>query len=146
MGRGDAAHAVFLRIAEGGHRPRRPDRAGLVPEDSFDSCYDRAIASITGTKLSDPGMGLEWRLMPVEDRPAKTLADAERISDGDDTPILELEISVRAYKVLHRNGIEKIGQIRLAQLHKLPGAGGKTIQEIEAALDDYRARTRKEVA
>src|SRR5450755_3005664 len=43
------------------------NRAGLVPEDSFDRCYDRAIAAIEGTKLSDPGMGMEWRLMPVGD-------------------------------------------------------------------------------
>lgn len=50
------------------------DRAGLVPEREFDSCYHRAIAAITGTEVSDPGMGMEWRLVPVEDAQAQVKA------------------------------------------------------------------------
>lgn len=46
------------------------DRAGLIPEERFDSCFDRAVALITGTRLRDPGFGMEWRLVPVEDAPA----------------------------------------------------------------------------
>jgi hypothetical protein len=42
------------------------NRAGLVPEPEFESCYDRAIAAMTRTELGDPGMGMEWRLMPVD--------------------------------------------------------------------------------
>lgn len=51
------------------------NRMGLVPVRQFDSCYDRAIAAITRTKLEDPGLGMEWRLVPVGDnpRPAKAL-------------------------------------------------------------------------
>lgn len=118
------------------------DRAGLVPEETFDSCYDRALAAITGVELSEPGMGLEWRLMAVEE-PAKTTAVREsRATEGsgdDDLSIVELDISVRAYNALHRAGIDTIGKLRAElnenrALEHLYGIGAKCCNEIDAAL------------
>ena len=31
------------------------------------SCFERAIATVNGTKASPPDMGMEWRLMPTND-------------------------------------------------------------------------------
>jgi hypothetical protein len=48
--------------------PKDPanDRMGLEQEEAAQrDCYARAIDAITGTKVSDPGLGYEWRLMPV---------------------------------------------------------------------------------
>lgn len=42
------------------------NRMGLEPNEQLDCCYERATAAINGTKLRDPGMGLEWRLIQVE--------------------------------------------------------------------------------
>jgi hypothetical protein len=56
------------------------NRMGLIPEDGFDSCYDRAIAAMTRVELTDPGMGLEWRLVQVGE---KSKIDAPSTSCDD---------------------------------------------------------------
>ena len=58
VGRGGRRDAPLLRRAEGRGRP--------PPQGSGDKCYDRAIAAIKGTPVGDPGMGMEWRLVPIE--------------------------------------------------------------------------------
>src|SRR5688572_5567433 len=40
---------------------------GARPPGTADKCYDRAIAAIKGTPVADPGMGMEWRLVPLDD-------------------------------------------------------------------------------
>lgn len=59
------------------------NRAGMVPDRDLDSCYARAIAAVTGTELADPGMGMEWRLMPIADEaPPKTEDPGKRPKAG----------------------------------------------------------------
>lgn len=79
-----------------------PDREGQnrmgLPEveEETDSCYDRAIRAIVGTKIEKPDMGMEWRLVPVgaevldapaEDAPEET----PDIQPHDDLPLFEPE-------------------------------------------------------
>lgn len=114
------------------------DRAGLVPDTpEFTSCYDRAIAAITGTKLSDPGMGLEWRLVAVGEHREPT----PRRRPGDGETIAELEIGVRAYNALLRAGIGTVGQLRAlvdeGELWTVRGLGQKAVTEIMNALDTF---------
>jgi hypothetical protein len=115
------------------------DRSGLIPEREFDTCYGRAIAAITRTALGDPGMGLEWRLMPAEG-PSQPHPSAP--AAGPSTWIGELEIGVRVFNALTRAGIETVealrtqvenGRLRVRQL------GPKSHREIRAALDKFAA-------
>lgn len=55
------------------------------PQGSGDKCYDRAIAAVKGTPVSDPGLGMEWRLVPIEgeEQPATVAEPAAAADDGN---------------------------------------------------------------
>ncbi len=49
------------------HFCARPKAGANGPVDDRERCYERAIAAIKGTPVSDPGLGLEWRLVAIDD-------------------------------------------------------------------------------
>ena len=49
------------------HFCARPKAQANAPADDRERCYDRAIAAIKGTPVSDPGLGMEWRLVAIDD-------------------------------------------------------------------------------
>ena len=61
------------------HFCARPKAGGDGPVDDGERCYDRAIAAIKGTAVSDPGFGMEWRIVPIgEGAPAPLPAPPAR--------------------------------------------------------------------
>jgi hypothetical protein len=139
------------------------NRMGLVPEDRLDSCYDRAIAAITGSELRDPGMGMEWRLMPVDaphvdpstgaPRPVKLdWAAHSRLFDERMKPggigALEDAIPPSAWSAVVRTGIVTIAQLEALtdeQLLAMRGIGATSVRRIREAIAVYRLRQQQEV-
>lgn len=126
------------------------NRAGLVPEDHSDSCYDRAIAAIRGTKLADPGMGMEWRLMPVEERTAPTAAPASDWSTNyaaacaDGGIWNDFGLSRGAKWALVRAGISRIDTLAEcsdSDLLAVSDIGPKRLAEIRRAIAWHREKT-----
>lgn len=132
------------------------DRLGLPSdEDDLGSCYERAIATITGERTQPPNLGLEWRLMPVDEprTPRSTIrraaADAqreERAAHADHVfesvePALRRVIAERlpaARKfVLPRAGITTLDQVAAMsdeELLAIRGVGLGILRELRAAV------------
>jgi len=144
--------------------PGGRNRAGLVPEQEFDSCFDRAIAAITGTEVEDPGLGMEWRLVRVAERvpvaepesgaskvPASRVPEpppsdpGEMVTFGGRQITAELRMVINnrlssAYKfVLPRNGIVSLDQAAEMsddELLHLPGVGRGMVDTLRAAIKE----------
>lgn len=146
------------------------DRLGLEAPDDGErdagSCYARAIAAIQGRKLNEPDLGMEWRLMPVDE---VVLIDGSQVPDGAplpdgplrgkalmneirreppppltrNHPIRYLDIAPGVDHALFRAGYTTVGDILdtpAAKLEAIPGVGPKTIQRITTKLRDYGIR------
>jgi hypothetical protein len=61
----DAKWAEEVSITR--HFCARPKVDANGAADDRDRCYDRSIAAIKGTPVSDPGLGMEWRLVGIGD-------------------------------------------------------------------------------
>ena len=110
------------------------NRMGLVPdEDDAESCYERAIQTMTGKDLRDPGMGLEWRLVAVpggpSDEPPPPVDDAfQRMLDT-------LPVSCR--NVLPRAGIttfERVAAMSDEELLAVDRVGPAVLKALRAAI------------
>jgi hypothetical protein len=116
-----------------------PSRAELAAAGRPDTCYDRAIAAITGTKLTTPAMGMEWRMMPVDDdgeqRPVAT--------DGASTPATSAP-AIDLHEVVSLDGEQVTRELRdviVERLppkgrHVLPRAGIASLDQVAAMTDD----------
>jgi len=120
------------------------------------SCYERAIAAVKGTPLSDPGMGMEWRMMPVAGEqpavvtapapkipaPAAELVDPVAFADTHVTRELhDLILGLPASKrfVLPRCGIVSLDQVAAMSdddLLAIDGIGRRTLVLLREAVDD----------
>ena len=135
-------------------------RAELAAAGRPDTCYDRAIAAITGTKLSDPGMGMEWRMMPVDDDgqrqptiehepvpavPASASDANEIVSLGGEQITRELRdvimerLAPKDRHVLPRAGIASLDQVAAMtdeQLLAIDGVGRRILKALRQAVSD----------
>jgi hypothetical protein len=132
-------------------------RAELAAAGCPDTCYDRAIAAITGTKLSDPGMGMEWRMMSVdggEQRPAIEGAPAAPVPALDPDEIVSLDgarvtrelrdviverLPPKGRRALPRAGIASLDQVAAMtddQLLAIDGVGRRALQALRQAVGD----------
>jgi hypothetical protein len=121
------------------------------------SCYERAIAAVRGTPLSDPGMGMEWRMMPVaDDQPVEPVAEAatvpapagalvDPVAFADTHVTRELHdvilgrLPVNKRRVLPRCGIVSLDQVAAMsddELLAIDGIGRRTLMVLREAVDD----------
>jgi len=113
------------------------DRMGLdVPKvvDTF-SCYAQAIAAITGTETTAPGMGMEWKLVPMSESPRFR---GTQIVLGT-TPLSVLGLKVSTQRTLESGGVltaEHAADLR--QRGKRPwGLGPTRALELDKALLEH---------
>ena len=114
------------------------NRMGLAPVDSLDSCYDRAIAAIKGTKLGDPGMGMEWRLVEIRgdepSAPAVPIKPAPKIPaprSMDPTETVSFggaSVTRELYEVI-------LEYVPTSYKYKLPQAGIVSLDQVAAMTD-----------
>jgi hypothetical protein len=117
------------------------DRAGLLPQERLDSCYDRAIATITGVALREAPAGLEWRLVAIEveheeEQPARK-PKGRRVkvptpppSDpAQMVPFARTEITAELYQLIS-------DEIPLCYRFALPAAGIVSLDQAAAMSDD----------
>jgi hypothetical protein len=128
------------------------NRMGLVPDEpEFDSCYDRAIATIKGRELSDPGMGLEWRLVAVEDKaPEPNCAEARQANydaakaDGGAGELeqygLEWHQTIRPLVLGGFVRVDDVAEASDEELLCLPRIGPKRLADIRRAVKWYREK------
>jgi hypothetical protein len=147
----------FCVVPKGdGHEGR--SRAELAAAGRLDTCYDRAIAAITGTKLSDPGMGMEWRMVSVDDgdqRPAAiqrgSAAPAPAIDPDEIVPldgervtrelrdVIVQRLAPKRRHVLPRAGIASLDQVAAMtddELLAIDGIGRNTLQALREAVSE----------
>jgi DNA-binding transcriptional regulator YiaG len=136
------------------------DRMGMAPTESGQkSCYNRAIDAMTGSPITDPGKGYEWRLVSVEEEhverpPARTLASrfgspeecaapdsvAIRQRAAAGTFISEAGITPRARHALIGADIVTLEEVAGRSEHELlalEGVGHGSIEQIGTALASH---------
>lgn len=112
--------------------------------DDGDSCYARATAMLRGgVATGDPGMGHEWRLMPVgagpDDygRPVDRRELERRASDPGG--ICDLRIALHTYSALWAAGVSTIDEVRdrLADgsIMNIRGIGATRAAELRRAVE-----------
>jgi hypothetical protein len=140
------------------HFCARPKPSGDGPVDKRERCYDKAIAAIKGTPVSDPGLGMEWRLVPLDEGepepapksarapgvPAPPATDPSQIVIFEGTHITrELEevivrqLPAKRRRVLPRAGIQSLDQVAAMtdeQLLAIEGIGTGTLERLREAL------------
>jgi hypothetical protein len=100
------------------------------------SCYDRAIAAITGEKLTDPGLGMEWRLMPVDREPGPAEAAKPKSNSPDYTPPQNPdELTLFGGKMITRELAQVLRQLRPGQKFILPDAGIVSLEQVARMSD-----------
>jgi hypothetical protein len=114
------------------------NRMGLVPDAHLDCCYERAIAAITGTKLAEPGLGMEWRLVGVSDAaepPHTASKPAPKVPppltcDSDCTlQFAGKEITAELHEVIET-------RLATSYWYALPAAGIVSLDQVAAMTDD----------
>jgi hypothetical protein len=145
---------------------------GGAAADERERCYDRAVAAIKGTPISDPGLGMEWRIVPVADGEPAPHAKAERAAGVPAPPATapgeivafagthvtrELheavlrELPAKRRRVLPRAGIVSLDQAAAMtdeQLLAIDGVGNGTLRRLREAIlrrdpDDGETLARK---
>jgi hypothetical protein len=107
-------------------------------QGSGNKCYDRAIAAIKGTVVGDPGMGMEWRLVPVggEEEPvAAAEGDAAPVATpptGDPADVVVFD-DVRVTRELHEVLTTRLPPKRRGAL---PKAGVVSLDQVAVMSDD----------
>ena len=122
--------------------------------DRRPSCYERAIDAIKGTTLDAPSMGMEWRLMPVDDGEpspdeAVELAGTKVTRELRDAIVQRLPEGKHA--CLPDAGIVSLDQVAVMSdddLLAIDGVGRKILKQLREAVDaragyDGLALTRK---
>jgi len=107
--------------------------------DKRDHCYDRAVAAVKGTPLSDPGLGMEWRIVPVgEGELAPPPAKPSRAPGvpappaTDPRQIVEFA-GTHVTRELHEMIVERLAAKRQGVL---PAAGIVSLDQVAAMSDE----------
>jgi hypothetical protein len=128
--------------------------------DKRDRCYERAVAAVKGTPVSDPGLGMEWRIVPVVEGdlaparatsarapgvPAPPAADPSQIVEFADTHVTrELHDAIvdrlpaKRQRVLPQAGIVSLDQVAAMsdeQLLAIEGIGRGTLGKLREAVE-----------
>jgi DNA-directed RNA polymerase subunit alpha len=125
--------------------------------------YDKLILDITTTGAVAPEEALRQAAEILMDRmsiftdPDRARSGEDSVADGlletsagggmDDVLIEELELGVRSYNCLKREGIQTIGDLLAkteAELLNVPNLGQKSIDEVEEKLSDRGLSLRSE--
>jgi hypothetical protein len=135
------------------------DRLGIEvnAEKLGDCCYTRALKQLEGVPVTDPGVGMEWRLLPVghegrEDREARL--NGEPIWDKAHKhpwPREEFSFLRSPARVfpgdLRSLGIETFGDLRGAiesgELRQVRGIGQKTFELFKRETEAFLAAREK---
>jgi hypothetical protein len=113
-------------------------RAELAAAGRPDTCYDLAIAAITGTKLSDPGMGMQWRVMPVDDDEQRLPTIEEGVTPAVPAPAIDLNeiVSLGGEQVTRELREVIVERLPPKDRHVLPRAGIASLDQVAAMTDD----------
>lgn len=140
------------------------------PQGSGTKCYDRAIAAIKGTPVGDPGMGMEWRLVPIEGEeqpaatgdgdgastsapsvpappagdPAAVVAFADTHVTRELRDVITTRLATKRHGVLPRAGIVSLDQVAVmsdADLLAIDGVGRGTVRRLREAVAERRDGT-----
>lgn len=114
------------------------EEPGDHPARDLDSCYARAIAAITGTEVTDPGMGMEWRLMPIggTSNPEKSAA-AKRPDRPLPPPPADPSKMVRwGETVITAELSHALQRVASGYKYVLPEAGIVSLDQVAAMSDD----------
>lgn len=132
------------------------NRMGLVndtdcPEEDRSSCYGKALAAITGTRLAPPDLGMRWVLAPDPDAPATAAPVDDAPSRSGSPPVLDPRLRAfmnrvgpRSRLALPRAGIHSLEQAeRMSddELLLLPGVGIGTVRALREFGVREEART-----
>jgi hypothetical protein len=115
------------------------DRMGLSAElnDEPDCCYMRAMAVVKGRGTETPDMGMEWRLVPVDDDVSTTVDTASTVAGakghGNRTPA---PVQVQADADLDALLATLAPSPRAALDRAFRRADISTLEQIEAMSDD----------
>ncbi|MEY2441194.1 MAG: hypothetical protein QOJ46_620 [bacterium] len=120
------------------HFCARPKASGDAPVDQRERCYDKAIAAIKGTVVSDPGLGMEWRIVPIDEggpAPAPRLARAVGVPAPPTTDPSKIVAFKGAYvtRELHEVMVQRLPAKRRGVL---PGAGIQSLDQVAAMTDE----------
>jgi hypothetical protein len=120
------------------HFCARPKAGGEGPVDRRERCYDRAIAAIKGTAVSDPGLGMEWRIVPIADGEPDPVPKLARAAGVPAPPTSDpSQIVAFAGTYVTRELHEVIKQRLPAKRHGvLPGAGIQSLDQVAAMTDE----------
>jgi hypothetical protein len=113
------------------------DRLGIEvnAEELGDCCYTRALRQLEGVPVTDPGAGLEWRLMPAgetaqEPRHAGTTPPSRSVPPDADMAAFLATLAkahrTRTQNALRRAGLHTLEQAAAAsddELMRAPGIG-----------------------
>jgi hypothetical protein len=112
------------------------DRLGIEvnAEKLGDCCYTRALKQLEGVPVTDPGKGLEWRLVPAESEQKRAASGKSHVVqvavDADLTDFLETLATphrTRTRRALGRAGIHTLDEVAARsddELMALEGIGG----------------------
>ena len=125
--------------------------------DQRDTCFGKAIATITGTKTTPPNMGLEWQLVTIGQEatpaPTSTKEPPDRVYGDEyrtrtaaangDGGIGHLPLSHATYRYLIYGNLLTIDRVDVAvkdgSIAKVKGIGPARAWEIYDAIDRYRS-------
>ena len=127
----------------------------LTDRDRSQSCYERAVGAVKGTPLSDPGFGMEWRMMPIADEPPAKVAKPKVPAPSTDLvdpveldgaqvtrelhDVIVQQLPGRKRSVLPGCGIVSLDQVASmtdAELLAIDGIGRRTLVLLRAAVDE----------
>jgi hypothetical protein len=109
------------------------NRLGLPDgiQDDTGSCYQRAIAAMCGLETDQPNLGMEWRLVPVDEPwPSKkvmraSVSEARRLAQRDRLD----QVSPDLARII-------LARLPVARKYALPNAGITTVAQVAEMTDD----------
>lgn len=128
------------------------DRLGMRDHiDDGESCFTRAMAAIHSIETAPPNLGMEWRLVPMQNEES-TPTNGKHAPRGPVAEDLRAILATLAPKVryaLPRAGITTIAQVEAmtdGELEALPGVGLGTVRALRQAIGDPESGRQEEVA
>jgi hypothetical protein len=126
------------------------NRMGLQPaeEETSDSCYERALRTIKGTKASTPDMGMEWRLVPIGAAIKEAKPKAPVVLEDDLREFLRT-LAPKCRRALPCAGIKSFAQVEAMSDEELlcvDGVGWATLRRLREFLEARNGRLEEHLA